>query len=323
MPVKGDTELRCAFVFPGQGSQSVGMLGTLAGTEPGVVETFREASEVLGYDLWSLCQAGPEPDLNATERTQPAMLTAGVAAWRAWRAHGGPEPAVMAGHSLGEITALVCAGALQFGDAVALVQFRGRAMQEAVPMGVGAMAAIIGLADAEVEAACAESAAGEVVVAANYNSPGQVVIAGHAGAVGRASEACKARGAARAVPLPVSGPFHSPLMRPAAEQLRERLASVEVEAPRLPVLAFDAGRHDSPAAIRDGLYRQLFNPVRWSAIMKAIIDGGATHVVEAGPGKVLAGLARRAEGGRGLAVFTVDAPESLAKALAACKGEEA
>jgi [acyl-carrier-protein] S-malonyltransferase len=315
--------LKCAFVFPGQGSQSVGMLGTLAQAEPVVGATFEEASDVLGYDLWSLCQAGPGTELNATERTQPAMLTAGVAAWRAWRTHDGAEPSVMAGHSLGEIAALVCADAIPFRDAVALVQFRGRAMQEAVPMGIGAMAAIIGLADAEVEAACAESAGDEIVVAANYNSPGQVVIAGHAAAVARAGEACKARGAARAVPLPVSGPFHSPLMQPAAERLRERLAGIDVRAPRVPVLAFDAGWHDSPEAIRDGLYRQLFNPVRWSAIMKAIIDGGVTHVVEAGPGKVLAGLARRAEGGRGLAVFALDGPEGLGKALAGCKGGEA
>jgi len=299
------------------------MLASLAEAEPGVCSTFDEASEVLGYDLWELCQAGPEPALNATERTQPAMLTAGVATWRTWRDHGGTDPSVMAGHSLGEITALVCAEAMSFRDALALVQFRGRAMQEAVPMGVGAMAAIIGLADAQVEEACAEAADSEVVVAANYNSPGQVVIAGHAAAVGRASEACKARGAARAVPLPVSGPFHSPLMRPAADRFRQRLGAVEVRTPRLPVLAFDAGRHDSPEAILDGLYRQLFNPVRWSAIMQAIIGEGVTHVVEAGPGKVLSGLARRAEGGKALSVFQLDSPEGLAKALAACKGEHA
>ena len=297
------------------------MMASLAEAEPRVRETFREAGEVLGYDLWQLCQAGPDTELNATERTQPAMLTAGVAAWRAWQAHGGPDPAVMAGHSLGEITALVCAQALTFKDAVALVQFRGRAMQEAVPMGVGAMAAIIGLADAEVEEACAAAAGDEGVVAANFNSPGQVVIAGHAAAVARASEACKARGAARAVPLPVSGPFHSPLMQPAADRLRERLAAVEVRAPRVPVLAFDAGRHDSPDAVRDGLYRQLFNPVRWSAIMRSIIGDGVSHVVEAGPGKVLSGLARRAEGGKALSVFQLDSPDGLAKALAGCKEE--
>jgi len=299
------------------------MLASLAGSEPCVRDTFAEASEVLGYDLWQLCQEGPDTALNATERTQPAMLTAGVAAWRAWQAHDGTDPAVMAGHSLGEITALVCAQALAFPDAVALVQFRGRAMQEAVPMGVGAMSAIIGLEDAQVEEACATAAGDEVVVAANFNSPGQVVIAGHSAAVARAGEECQARGAARAVPLPVSGPFHSPLMRPAAERLRERLAAIEVRTPRLPVLAFDAGRHDSPEAVRDGLYRQLFNPVRWSAIMRAIIADGVTHVVEAGPGKVLSGLARRAEGGRALSVVQLDSPEGLAKALAACKGEQA
>lgn len=312
--------MKCAFVFPGQGSQSVGMLSALAAAEPCVRATFDEAGEVLGYDLWQLCQAGPEGDLNSTERTQPAMLTAGVAAWRAWQAHAGAPPAAMAGHSLGEITALVCAGALGFPEAVALVRFRGRAMQEAVPAGIGAMAAVLGLDDAEVEAACAVAAGGDVVVAANYNSPGQVVIAGHAAAVERAAEACKARGAARTVPLPVSGPFHSPLMRPAAERLLEQLQAIEVRAPRWPVLAFDGGRHDSAAAIRDGLYRQLFNPVRWSSIMKSLIGAGTTHVVEAGPGKVLAGLARRAEGGRGLNVFTIDSPEALAKALAGCSG---
>jgi len=299
------------------------MLAALAAAEPCVGVTFSEASDVLGYDLWQLCQSGPESELNATERTQPAMLTAGVAAWRAWQARGGPEPAVVAGHSLGEITALVCAGAIGFPEAVELVQFRGRAMQEAVPMGVGAMAAIIGLADAEVEAACADAAEGEVVVAANYNSPGQVVIAGHAGAVARAGEACKSRGAARAVPLPVSGPFHSPLMRPAAERLRERLATIEVRAPVIPALAFDAAVYDSADAIRNGLYRQLFNPVRWSSIMKRIIDDGVAQVVEAGPGKVLAGLARRAEGGRALSVFTIDSPEGLGKAVEACRGGSA
>jgi [acyl-carrier-protein] S-malonyltransferase len=312
--------LKAAFLFPGQGSQSVGMLARLAEAEPVVRTTFAEASAVLGYDLWELCQHGPEEALNATERTQPAMLTAGTAAWRAWQARGGTDPAVMTGHSLGEITALVCAGAIDFKVAVALVQFRGRAMQEAVPMGTGAMAAVLGLADADVEAACVEASQGEVVVAANYNSPGQVVIAGGARAVERAIAACTARGAKRTVPLPVSGPFHSPLMRPAAERLREYLRAVEVEAPRLPVCAFDASWYASPASIRDGLYHQLFNPVRWSSIVAGIIAGGATHVVEAGPGKVLAGLVRRAEGGRKLAVFTIDAEETLTAALAGLSG---
>lgn len=314
--------MKAAFVFPGQGSQSVGMLASLAEAEPVVRATFEEAADVLGYDLWVLCQTGPESELNATERTQPALLAAGTAAWRAWLARGGSDPAVMTGHSLGEITALVCAGAIEFRDAVSLVQFRGRAMQDAVPIGVGAMAAIIGLEDAEVEAACGEASGPGVVVPANYNSPGQIVIAGDAAAVERAAKACTARGAKRAVPLPVSGPFHSPLMRPAAERMRDRLAGLEIRTPRLPVYAFDASWHDSPARIRDLLYRQIFSPVRWSTIASAMIANGVTHVVEAGPGKVLAGLVRRAEGGRSLSVFTVDGAESLQKALEGVLGGE-
>lgn len=315
--------MKAAIVFPGQGSQSLGMLASLAEAASVVRDTFAEASEVLGLDLWRLAQEGPEEVLNATEHTQPALLAAGTAAWRAWLAAGGPRPAVMAGHSLGEITALVCAGAMDFRDAVGLVSFRGRVMQEAVPAGAGAMAAILGLDDAQVEAACSEAAQGGVVVAVNYNSPGQVVIAGDKAAVERAIEACTARGARRAVPLPVSVPSHSPLMQPAAERFRERLAATTVRTPDIPVHAFDAGWHDSPGSIRDGLYRQLFNPVRWSAIVGAMIAAGTTHVVEAGPGKVLAGLVRRAEGGKALAVFTIDSAEGLSKALAGCKGESA
>ncbi len=307
--------MKSAFVFPGQGSQSVGMLEALGAAEPVVRQTFDEASEVLGYDLWQLCQSGPEQDLNATERTQPAMLVAGTATWRAWRAHGGPDPSIMAGHSLGEFTALVCAGAMDFRDAVSLVQFRGRAMQDAVPHGAGAMAAVLGLSDDVVEAACADSAQGEVVVAVNYNAPSQVVIAGAAGAVGRAVDACKSRGARRAVPLPISVPCHSPLMEPAAAGLRDRLAAIDLRPPRLPVFAFDASRHETPAAIREALYRQLFSPVRWASIMAAMVAEGVTHVVEAGPGKVLAGLARRAEGGRDLTILTLDSPASLSEAL--------
>jgi [acyl-carrier-protein] S-malonyltransferase len=299
------------------------MLASLAAACPVVGETFDAASEVLGYDLWRLSQAGPADRLDATERTQPALLAAGTAAWRAWRAREGGLPSLMAGHSLGEITALVCAGAIDFRDAIALVEFRGRIMQEAVPAGSGAMAAVLGLADGEVEAACAEAAGNEVVVAVNYNTAGQVVIAGNAAAVARAVKACEARGARRAVPLPVSVPSHSPLMRPAAERLRLRLAQTEIRAPALPVYAFDGGWHDSPEAIRDGLYRQLFNPVRWASVVAAMIAAGTTHVVEAGPGKVLAGLVRRAEGGRALAVFTLDSAESLEKALAACAGGSA
>jgi len=297
------------------------MLAALAASDAVVRDTFDEASAGLGYDLWQLCQEGPVEALNATEATQPALLAAGVAAWRAWLGRGGPTPSVMAGHSLGEITALVCAGAVEFDSAIDLVRFRGAVMQEAVPAGTGAMAAILGLPDADVEAGCAEAAQGDVVVAVNYNAPGQVVIAGTAAAVGRAIEACRARGAKRAVELPVSVPSHSPLMRPAAVRLRERLEQVRLVEPRIPVYAFDAGRHDGPGAIRDALYRQLFNPVRWSSIVGDMIKEGVTHVVEAGPGRVLAGLVRRAEGGKGLRVFAVDATDTLEKALQGCEGE--
>ncbi len=313
--------MKLAFVFPGQGSQSVGMLADLAASDAIVRETFNQASAVLGYDLWKLCQEGPAEALNATTATQPALLAAGTAAWRAWLGRGGPTPSVMAGHSLGEITALVCAGAVDFDKAVDLVRFRGEVMQEAVPVGAGAMAAILGLADADVEAGCAEAAQGDVVVAVNYNAPGQVVIAGNAAAVGRAIEACRARGAKRAVELPVSVPSHSPLMRPAAVRFRERLQEVRLVEPAIPVYAFDVGRHDSPESIRDALYRQLFNPVRWSSIVGAMLAEGVTHVVEAGPGKVLAGLVRRAEGGKGLKVFAVDATDTLDKALQGCTGD--
>jgi [acyl-carrier-protein] S-malonyltransferase len=308
-------------VFPGQGSQSVGMLADLAEARPEVRATFDEASAVLGYDLWRLCSEGPVADLNATERTQPALLAAGVAAWRSWRASGGAVPAAMAGHSLGEITALVCADALGFTDAVDLVRFRGREMQDAVPAGEGAMAAILGLDDEQVAAACAEAAAGDVVVPVNFNSPGQVVIAGQAAAVERAVAACRALGAKRAVPLPVSVPSHSPLMRAAAERLRERLGQVAITAPVIRVHAFDDTLHETPDAIRDALCRQLFNPVRWSAVVRRMIGDGVTHVVEAGPGKVLAGLVRRVEGGRGLNVQTIESAASLEAALAACNEE--
>ena len=307
-------------IFPGQGSQAVGMLGELARAQPEVEATFAEASAVLGYDLWQLCATGPESELNQTERTQPALLAAGVAAWRAWQARSGMQPAAMSGHSLGEITALVCADVMDFESAVRLVQFRGRAMQEAVPAGQGAMAAILGLDDAAVGAACAAAAAGEVVVPVNYNSPGQVVIAGHAAAVERAIAACSERGARRAVPLPVSVPSHSPLMRPAAERLRAALDAIALRSPRLRVHAFDGSLHETPEGIRDALCRQLYNPVRWSTVMAQLIGEGTTHVVEAGPGKVLAGLMRRAEGGRKLSIHTLDSPDSLTAALAACTG---
>jgi [acyl-carrier-protein] S-malonyltransferase len=296
------------------------MLAALAVAVPAVRATFTEASTVLGYDLWSLCQQGPEERLSETERTQPAMLAAGVSVWRSWKERGGPMPAMLAGHSLGEYSALVAAGALAFGDAVGLVRFRGETMQRAVPAGTGAMAAILGLDDSAIEAACRDASQGEVVQPVNYNSPGQLVIAGTASAVARAIEACKAKGAKRAVLLPVSVPSHSALMKPAAEALRERLHALEIRAPAIRVYAFDGGIYTDAASIRDGLYRQLFNPVRWSAIVKAMIAEGATALLECGPGKVLAGLARRASGARDLALHAVDSPETLDGALAAAKG---
>ena len=305
-----------AVVFPGQGSQSVGMLGALAEAEPVVGATFAEASEVLGYDLGRLVAEGPEELLNSTERTQPAMLAAGVAVWRAFRGRGGPDPAMLAGHSLGEFTALVCAEALAFRDAVAVVQFRGRVMQEAMPAGQGAMAAILGLEDADVEAACAEAAAGEVVEPANYNSPGQLVIAGHAAAVARAVEAAKARGAKRALLLPVSVPAHSSLLRAAGERLRERLSAVPIAVPRWPVYALGLRRHDSAAAIRDQVVAQLSSPVRWTDTVRDMVASGATRIVECGPGKVLTSLNRRIERNKDIAMQAIEDPASLAAALA-------
>jgi len=305
-----------AMVFPGQGSQSVGMLAELGAAEQVVRETFETASRVLGYDLWQLCQAGPAESLNATERTQPAMLAAGVAVYRAWRAHGGPEPALLAGHSLGEFTALVCGEALDFADAVGVVQFRGRVMQEAVPAGAGAMAAILALDDAEVEAACREAAQGQVVEAVNYNSPGQLVIAGEAAAVARALEACKARGAKRALLLPVSVPAHSSLLKGAGERLAGKLAEVEVRRPRLPVYAIGLGRHEAPEQIRANLVRQLSSAVRWSDTVADLVRHGATRIIECGPGKVLTGLNRRIERNKEIAMLAIEDPAGLNAALA-------
>ena len=310
-----------AFVFPGQGSQSVGMLKTLAEAEPVVAATFAEASKVLGYDLWQLCQSGPEDALNATERTQPAMLAAGVAVWRVWRKRGGPAPTVMSGHSLGEFTALVCADSLDFATAVELVSFRGRAMQEAVPVGQGAMAAVLGLDDDAVEAACREAARGEVVEAVNFNAPGQVVIAGHATAVKRAIEACKTRGAKRAIDLPVSVPSHSSLMKPAAERLQERLEQTEVRSPLVPeIYSVDVRKHGHPQGIRGALVQQLFSPVRWADTVRRMVGSGVTHIVECGPGKVLTGLNRRVERRKEISVYAVDDSATIDEAIAACWG---
>ncbi len=310
-----------AFVFPGQGSQAVGMLSAFAATEPTLLETFAEASDVLGYDLWELCQSGPDEVLGQTENTQPAMLTAGVATWRIWQRHGGARPALTAGHSLGEYTALVCAGSLAFRAAVDLVRYRGQVMQHAVPLASGAMAAILGLDDAAVEAVCDEAADGEVVVAANYNAPGQVVIAGHTSAVDRAIERARGRGAKRALRLPVSAPSHSPLMRPAAEQLLERLRQIEIRKPQeIEVYAVDLGRHTDPQRIAEALVEQLYKPVRWVDTVRDMIARGAQVFVECGPGKVLTGLNRRIERNKDIATVAIEDPASLEQALTICRG---
>jgi [acyl-carrier-protein] S-malonyltransferase len=309
-----------AFVFPGQGSQSVGMLAALAATEPLVRETFAEASDVLGYDLWALCENGPEDRLGATEHTQPAMLTAGVATWRIWRKHGGPLPAAMSGHSLGEYSALVCSGALDFRTAVALVQFRGQAMQAAVPAGKGAMAAILGIDDADVEAACRDAAQDEVVQAANFNSPGQVVISGAAAAVDRAIEIAKSKGAKRAIKLSLSVPSHSAMMAPAAERLRERLAATDFAQPEVrDIYTVDVRRHGDAASIRQALVEQLVKPVRWTATIQAMVSGGARAIVECGPGRVLTGLNRRIEKNKEIAMLSIEDGDSLQQALQTCR----
>jgi len=285
--------MQLAFVFPGQGSQTIGMMAGFD-AQPIVRQTFDEASQALGDDLWQLVTTGPVEALNQTVNTQPVMLTAGIAAWRAWQERGGTMPAIVAGHSLGEYTALVAAGALAFADAVPLVRFRAQAMQDAVPAGIGAMAALLGLDDEAVAVACAEAAQGEVVEPVNYNAPGQLVIAGHRSAVERAIAAAKAKGAKRGVLLPVSAPFHSSLLKPAADRLRERLAQVEFRAPDIPVLHnVDVAQHRSADAIRDALARQAASPVRWVETIRAMAGRGVTHVVECGPGKVLAGLTKR------------------------------
>ena len=312
------THSKFALVFPGQGSQSIGMLDALGAAEPVVGRCFAEASDALGYDLWQVVSGGPDERLNATECTQPALLAAGIAAWRAWLAAGGARPALVAGHSLGEYTALVAAGSIGFADALKLVEFRGQAMQAAVPAGTGAMAAILGLDDEAVRAACAEAAQGAVVSAVNFNSPGQVVIAGEKAAVERAIEACKAKGAKRAVPLPVSVPSHCALMRPAAERLAERLAGLAIAAPTIPVVHnVDVASHSDPAAIRGALVAQLHSPVRWVECVQALKARGAMRLVECGPGKVLAGLTKRIDKEvEGLAAFD---PATIDAAIAAVR----
>jgi [acyl-carrier-protein] S-malonyltransferase len=283
--------VKFAFVFPGQGSQSVGMMTAYGDA---VRQTFAEASDALGMDLWEMVANGPAEALNQTVNTQPAMLTAGVAVWRLWRQQGGAMPSMMAGHSLGEYTALACADAIGFADAVRLVRLRAEAMQSAVPEGVGAMAAVLGLDDDAVRALCAEAAQGEVLEAVNYNSPGQVVVAGNKAAVDRGCALAKEKGAKRALPLPVSVPSHCVLMQPAAEKLAAALADIEIKAPAVPVLHnADVAAYTDPDAIRDALARQLHKPVRWVETVQAMGREGVQMIAECGPGKVLAGLNKR------------------------------
>jgi [acyl-carrier-protein] S-malonyltransferase len=307
-----------AMVFPGQGSQSVGMLAALTARYEQAAQCFERGSQALGFDLWKLVAEGPSERLNSTEYTQPAMLVAGVATWCAWREQGGAEPALVAGHSLGEFTALVCAQALPFEVAVQLVRYRGQIMQRAVPEGSGAMAAILGLEDAEVEAVCAQASQHEVVQAVNFNCPAQVVIAGHATAVERAVTLAKQRGAKRAVLLPVSVPAHSLLMAEAAQQLSLRLDKIELRSPLYRYIsAVDAAEHSEPADIRATLVRQLASPVRWAQTVRSLL-ATATHLVECGPGKVLTGLNRRIE--RAASCYALEDPDSLAAAVAATSG---
>ncbi|MDR6473090.1 [acyl-carrier-protein] S-malonyltransferase [Burkholderia sp. OAS925] len=310
--------MKFAFVFPGQGSQSVGMLNAFA-DHAIVRETVQEASDALNQDLGKLIAEGPAEDLNLTTNTQPVMLTAAYAIYRAWQQAGGPAPAIVAGHSLGEYTALVAAGAIAFRDAVPLVRFRAQAMQTAVPVGEGGMAAILGLDDDTVRAVCAEASVAGVVEAVNFNAPAQVVIAGHKAAVEKACEVAKAKGAKRALPLPVSAPFHSSLLKPASDQLREYLASVDVKVPSIPVINnIDVAIVNEPAQIKDALVRQAAGAVRWVESVQAMAAQGITHVVECGPGKVLAGLTKRIDGNLvGASVFDPASLEDTLKLVTA------
>lgn len=310
------SQAELAFVFPGQGSQAPGMLAGLAARHPEVEAAFAEASEGAGVDLWAIAAAAGDPRLDQTEFTQPALLAAGIGVWRAWRAQGGPVPARLAGHSLGEYTALVAAGSLSLADGARLVRARGQLMQLAAPAGVGAMAAVIGAEDTLVAEACAEASDDGVVVPANFNSPGQVVIGGHAAAVERALAILAERGVRKAVTLPVSVPSHTPLMRDAADRLAGAIADVAWQPPSLPVVQnVDARVHDDVASIRDALVRQLYLSVRWSECMQALAAQGATRIAECGPGKVLAGLCRRID--RSLDARALGEPDDFDAALAA------
>ncbi len=314
------SEQSLAFVFPGQGSQKVGMLAELAAEYAVVTETFAEASDVLGYDLWELVQKGPQEQLNLTERTQPMLLAASVAVWRAWKAQGGVQPAQLAGHSLGEWSALVAADVLDFADAIGLVQMRGKFMQEAVPAGQGGMAAIIGLEDAAIIDACERGAEGEVVAPVNFNSPGQVVIAGASAAVDRAMALCKTAGAKRALALPVSAPFHTSLMQPAADGLAPKIAETEFRAPSVPVVHNVNARTESdPEAIKRLMIEQIYSPVLWVDCVRALADAGTSTTVECGPGKVLSGLNKRID--KSLNTLSIESPEDLQAVLKQTRGE--
>ncbi|MDH5545995.1 MAG: ACP S-malonyltransferase [Gammaproteobacteria bacterium] len=303
-----------AFVFPGQGSQSVGMMKAFADEQPVIKETFEEASDILGFDLWSLTQNGPEEKLNQTDNTQPAMLTAGVASWRAFKQAGGADPVFMAGHSLGEYTALVCAGAMSFAQALPLVVKRGQFMQEAVPAGTGAMAAILGLDDEIVQTVCDAVSQGEVLQPVNYNSPGQVVVAGTRGAVERAVTAATEKGAKRAIILPVSVPSHCDLMAPAADRLFAELGKIDINSPAISVIHnADVASYSDVEKIKDALRRQLYSPVRWVETIQLLAKQGVTEIVECGPGKVLAGLNKRID--RQMAAIPLIDQGSLDKCL--------
>jgi [acyl-carrier-protein] S-malonyltransferase len=305
-----------AFVFPGQGSQVVGMLAELGAQHAVIRETFAEASAALGYDLWALTQEGPAELLNQTDKTQPAILAASVALWRLWLAEGGAQPAFVAGHSLGEYSALVAAGSLAFADAVKLVELRGQLMQQAVPAGQGGMAAILGLDDDAVRAACAEAAQAEVVSAVNFNAPGQVVIAGSAAAVERAIEACKARGAKRAMALPVSVPSHCALMRPAAEKFAAAVEAIDWQLPQIAIVQNTSAQVPVDLAVlKRDLLEQLYSPVRWVESVVLLAERGVTELVECGPGKVLSGLNKRCA--KGVNTYNLDTPEAFAAARAA------
>lgn len=305
-----------AFVFPGQGSQAVGMLAELGGQHALIRDTFAEASAALGYDLWALTQEGPAEQLNQTDKTQPAILAASIALWRLWQAEGGAQPAFVAGHSLGEYSALVAAGSLEFAAAVTLVELRGQLMQQAVPAGHGGMAAILGLDDDAVRTACAEAAQGDVVSAVNFNAPGQVVIAGAAAAVERAIEACKARGAKRAMALPVSVPSHCALMRPAAEQFAAAVDAIAWQAPQIAIVQNTSAQVPGDLGVlRQDLLAQLYSPVRWVESVELLAARGVSELVECGPGKVLSGLNKRCA--KGVNTHNLDTPDAFAAARAA------